>query len=63
MSKHRRIQYQYRTLASLNKYSKEPILILLLCLAVTLPVAWLLKRFQTYLDAKIFSSKVHNTHL
>lgn len=41
---------------------KEPILILLLCLAVTLPVAWLLKRFQTYLDSKIFSSKVHNTH-
>lgn len=42
---------------------KEPILILLLCLAVTLPVAWLLKRFQTYLDSKILSSKVHNTHL
>lgn len=37
---------------------KEPILILLLCLAVTLPVAWLLKRFQTYLDAKIFSPKI-----
>lgn len=37
---------------------KEPILILLLCLAVTLPVAWLLKRFQTYLDAKIFSQKI-----
>lgn len=36
---------------------KEPILILILCLAVTLPVAWLLKRFQTYLDSKIFSSK------
>lgn len=36
---------------------KEPILILILCLAVILPVAWLLKRFQTHLDSKIFSSK------
>lgn len=42
---------------------KEPILILLLCLAVTLPVAWLLKRFQTYLDAKIFNSKIPTPHL
>lgn len=37
---------------------KEPILILILCLAVTLPVAWLLKRFQSYLDSKIFNSKI-----
>lgn len=37
---------------------REPILILILCLAVTLPVAWLLKRFQTYLDSMIFNSKV-----
>jgi peptidoglycan/LPS O-acetylase OafA/YrhL len=35
---------------------KEPILILLLCLAVTLPVAWLLKSFQTYLNSKIFKA-------
>lgn len=37
---------------------KEPVLILILCLAVTLPVAWLLKHFQTYLDSKIFRSKI-----
>lgn len=37
---------------------KEPILILLLCLSVTLPVAWLLKRFQIYIDSKIFNSKI-----
>ena len=37
---------------------KEPILILMLCLGVTLPVAWLLKRFQSYIDSKLFNSKV-----
>ena len=42
---------------------KEPILILILCLAVTLPVAWLLKRLQTYLDSKIFKSKIPTPHL
>lgn len=36
---------------------KEPIIILILCLVVTLPVAWLLKNFQFYLDSRIFNSK------
>lgn len=40
---------------------KEPFLILILCLVVTLPVAWLLKRFQSYLDSKIFNSKHPST--
>ncbi len=37
-------------------FPKEIILILILYLAITNPIAWLLKRFQTYLDSRIFKA-------
>lgn len=39
---------------------KEPILILILCTAIILPAAWLLKQFQIYINSKIFNSKIHS---
>lgn len=42
---------------------KEPILILLLCLAVTLPAAWFLKRFQTFIFEKINKKRLFDTIL
>lgn len=41
---------------------KEPVLILILCTVVILPVAWLLKRFQSWLDSWIFNSKIRTPH-
>lgn len=35
--------------------AKEPILILIVCTIVLLPVAWLLRHFQCFLEKKIFT--------